>query len=302
MATQTTSGLSQEVSTYYEKVFLDRAEYELIHEQGGQKRKQPKSEGKVVRFTRYTPLATVTGSLSEGTNPSEVALTATNVDATLAEYGNTVKVSKFLSLTSIDRNMKEKIETLGQNLGETLDELVRDELVTGATDQFAGSNSAISDVAASDTLSAAEVRKAVRTLKNNKARRMKGRHPFLGKIGPYTSYDLMGDSTWENAKIYSDVQDLYKGEIGALHGVRFIESPNQATTASTTTVYHNLIHGADAFGCIDLEGDLPQLMVITKPDTNNPAGRFVTLSWAGSFVAKTLNSNWIVDVQTGATS
>lgn len=302
MAVQKTSDLTEEMSTYYEKVFLDRAEYELIFEQGGQKRKQPKNEGKTVNFTRYTPLATVTGSLTEGSNPSEVALTATTVSATVAEFGNVVKVSKLLSLTSIDRNMKEKIEVLGQNMGETLDELVRDELVTGATAQFAGGNSAISDVAASDTLTAAEVRKAVRTLKANKARRYSGRFPFLGKIGPYTSYDLMGDSTWENAKVYSDVQGLYRGEVGALHGVRFIESPAQASTSSTVDVYHNLIHGTDAFGVIDLEGDMPSMYINTKIDSGNPTGRFTQIGWAGAYVSKTLNSNWIVDVNTAASS
>jgi hypothetical protein len=41
-------------------------------------------------------------------------------------------------LTSIDENNKEKIEVVGQNMGETLDELTRNELFTGATVQFAG--------------------------------------------------------------------------------------------------------------------------------------------------------------------
>lgn len=298
MATQVTTGLTQEVSTYYEKVFLARAEYELIHEQGGQKRNMPKNEGKTTNFTRYTPLATVTGALTEGTTPSEVALTATTVSATLAEYGNVITVSKLLSLVSIDRNMEEKAEVMGQNMGETLDELVRDELANG-TAQLANAKSAVSDIAATDTFDAAEVRKAVRTLKNNKSRQYKGRFPFLGKIGPYTSFDLMGDSTWENAKVYSDVDGLYRGEIGALHGVRFIESPNQKVASS---VYDNYIHGADAFGVINLEGDMPKLYITTGIDSNNPVGRFAKIGWAGAYVTKVLNSNWIIVVKSGATA
>jgi N4-gp56 family major capsid protein len=302
MATQVTTGLTQEMQTYYEKVFLDRAEYELIHKEGGQMKSQSKNEGKVIRFTRYTPLATVTTALSEGSNPSEVALTAANVDATLAEYGTTVKVSKLLSLTSIDRNMKEKIEVVGQNMGETLDQLVREELFTGATEQLANGKSAVSSVAATDTLDAAEIRKAVRTLKANKARSYKGRFPYIGKVQPFTSYDLMGDSTWENAKVYSDVNDLYQGEIGALHGVRFLETKAGKTTASTVTVYSNFVHGSDAFGVYDLEGDKPSLYIVTSTDTNNPAGRFVTVSWAGAYVCKTLNGDWAINIKTGATA
>lgn len=304
MATQVTTGLTQEMSTLYEKVFLARAEYEFVHQEGAQKRVQPSNEGKVVNFTRHTPLATATTALTEGSNPSEVALTATTVSATLAEYGTTVKISRFLSLTSIDRNNKEKIEVVGQNMGETLDELVRNELFTGATTQFAGGKSALTAVAASDTLSASELRKAVRTLKNNKARKYQGRAAWIGKIGPYTEYDLMGDTTWVNAHTYKDGDNLYKGEIGMLYGIRFLSSPNQKTESSTVTVYSNFIHGSDAFGVNDLEGDKPKLYIIphTQIDSGNAAGRFSMVSWAASFVPKTLNANWLINIKSGATA
>lgn len=117
MSAQTSSGLSAEMSIFYEKVFLARAEYEYIFSGGAQKRTQPANEGASVKFTRHTPLATVTTALTEGVNPSEVNLTASTVSATLLEYGTTVKVSRFLSETSIDVNNKEKIEVVGQNMG-----------------------------------------------------------------------------------------------------------------------------------------------------------------------------------------
>jgi N4-gp56 family major capsid protein len=90
MSAQVTTGLTQEMSTYYEKVFLARAEYEYIYQQGAQMRAMPANEGKTVNFTRHTPLATATTALTEGTNPTEVNLTATTVAATLAEYGTSV--------------------------------------------------------------------------------------------------------------------------------------------------------------------------------------------------------------------
>jgi N4-gp56 family major capsid protein len=305
MAAQVTTGLTQEMSTYYEKVFLARAEYEYIHKEGAQVRTQPKNEGKQVNFTRHTPLATVTTALSEGSNPSEVNLTASTVSAALAEYGTTVKISRFLSLTSIDANNKEKIEVVAQNMGETLDEIVRNELFTGATAQLAGSKAALTDISASNTLSAAEIRKAVRTLKANKARKYQGRGSYVCKTGPFPAYDLMGDSTWVNASTYDNgAEAIYKGEIGLLYGVRFLESPAQKTETSTVTVYSNFVHGSDAFGTTDLEGDKPQLFIIphTNIDSGNTAGRFSTVAWAAAFVAKTLNANWLINVKTGATA
>lgn len=56
---------------------------------------------------------------------------------------------------------------------------------------------------------------------------------FLAKISPDTSYDLMGDNVWVNAKTYSDVKALYAGEVGELHGARFLESTNPKTESST---------------------------------------------------------------------
>ena len=305
MAAEKTSTLTQEMSTYYEKVFLARAEYEFIHKEGAQMRTQPKNEGKVVNFTRHTPLATVTTALTEGTNPSEVALTASTVSATLVEYGTTVKISRFLSLTSIDANNKEKIEVIGQNMGETLDEVVRNELFTGATAQLAGGKAALTDISASNTLSAAEIRKAVRTLKANKARKYQGRGSYVCKTGPFPVYDLMGDTTWVNAATYDNgAEPIYKGEVGLLYGVRFLESANQKTEASTVTVYSNFVHGSDAFGTMDLEGDKPQLFIIphTNIDSGNTAGRFSTVAWGASFVAKTLNANWLLNIKSGATA
>lgn len=306
MSAQTTSGLTQEMSTYYEKVFLARAEYEYIFSQGGQMRTQPANEGKSIVFTRHTPLATATTSLTEGVNPAEVNLTATNVSATLAEYGTTVRISRFLSLTSIDANNKEKIEVVGQNMGETLDELTRNELFTGATTQFAGGATALSAVASTNVLTIAELRKAVRTLKKNKARRYQDKvASWMGKLGPDTSYDLTSDSTFLSADIYDNgAQKLYNGELGTILSVRLIESPNQKNESSTVTVFSNFIHGSDAFGTIDLDADKPQLYIIphTKVDSGNPAGRFSLVSWAATKVDKTLNSNWLINVKTAASA
>ena len=306
MTVQVTTGLTQEMSTYYEKVFLARAEYEYIFSQGAQMRSMPANEGKTVVYTRHTPLATATTALTEGTNPAEVNLSATNVSATLAEYGTTVKISRFLSLTSIDASNKEKIEVVGQNMGETLDEITRNELFTGATAQLAGSSAALTDVAVTDVLSVEELRKAVRTLKGNKARRYQDRMaPWMGKIGENTAYDLTSDTTFINADIYDNgAEKLYNGELGKILGVRLVESPNQKSESSTVTVYSNFVHGSDAFGAIDLVGDKPQLYVIpsTKIDSGNPAGRFSTVAWAASYATKTLNSSWLVNIKTGATA
>lgn len=302
MTAQKTSTVTQEMMTLYKSEFLKRAKHLLVHKEGAQMETQEQNSGKVIRFSRMTPFATVTTPLTEGSNPSEVDVTTANVDVTLAEYGNVVKIAKLFKLTSIDRDAKEKSGAMGQNMGETIDELTRDAMYTGATAQLASSVSALTDVAATDTFDAAEVRKAVRTLEANKALRYSDGF-FMGKVGPYTKYDLVGDTVWQNAKTYSDVKDLYAGEIGELYGVRFLLTTNQKTESSTVTVYSNFIHGQYAFGCYDLAGDTPKLYikVPTASDTSNPTDRYSTIGWAGSYAAKVLIADWLINVKTGAT-
>lgn len=307
MSANTTATLTQEAQTFYVKKFLARAEYESVFEQGAQMRTQPTNGGDTVKFTRHTPLATVTTALTQGTNPSEVALTAANVTAQLAEYGTTVKISRFLTLNGIDAANAEKIEVVGQNMRETLDELVRNELFTGATVQFQSAKTALSALSASDVLKVKDIQLAVRTLKRNKARRLTSNvAPWMGKLSPDTAYDLQQDSTWINADTYSNgAAQMYRGEVGKIAGARLMESANpKHETATGTEVYSTFFHGDQAFGSIDLDGDAAQLYIIphTKIDSGNPAGRFSTVAWACSYVPKTLNANWLINVKVGITA
>lgn len=303
----TTATLSQLMQTYYDKLFIDIAKHWLIHEEGAQVRPLPDGEGKIVYFTRYKPLAIITGQITEGSNPSSVNLSATNVSGTVSEFGSYTPISRLLKLTSLDPKMQGAVEVMAQNAGESRDQMVRQKgLVASNTDQLAGSSAALTDVGLTDVLNAAEVRKAVRTLKANKAMRYADGY-FLGKTSPYGSYDLMGDSVWVNAHTYKDGDNLYKGEIGRLHGVRFLETTNWLETAnggtSNADIIHSFIHGKNAFGVTDLEGDEKKIYVKTPGpnSTDNPVDRFSTVGWAMSFVPVPLVSDWIIEIKHGAT-
>lgn len=297
-----TSSLTQEVKTYYDKVFLDRAEYERILDEGGQKRTHPAGEGRTVNFTRYEPLSIITDPLGETSNPVTCSITACTVAMTLSEYGLTTIHSKLLSLVSIDSGMKEKIELVGQNMGETLNRLVRNELQNGTA--YYGNDHAVTSLAAGDTLDACDIRIMVRKLELAKAMPYKD-GMFIGKTDPYNKYNLIGDSAWLNAKTYSDVKDLYKGEMGELYQVRWLLNKDvssgteaAASAASTVVRFYTYVHGQNAFGVYDLEQDKPKLYILpNQVDSNSPAGRVSYISWAGSFATKLLNSNWVLSAR-----
>lgn len=297
--TNTTSTLAPEVATYYEKVFLARAEYELILKEGGQIRTHPANEGRTVNFTRYEPLTIITTPLTESCNPTVCSITACTVSLTLSEYGLTTVTSRMLSTVSIDANMKEKVELVGQNMGEVLNRLVRNELQNGTA--YYPNGHAIDTIAAGDVLDACNIRMMVRQLELGKAMKYPDGF-FIGKTDPYSKFRLIGDTTWISSKTYSDVKKLYKGEMGELYQVRWLLNKDLAsgteatsTAASAVVRFYTYVHGADSFGAYDLEKDQPKLYILPNVvDSNSPAGRISLVSWAGSYACKLLNSSWVL--------
>lgn len=286
----TTSSLSNEVAIWYDKVFLERARAMLVHQEGAQLRGIDGNVGKQTIFNRFRPIAVTTTALSEGVNPTDNTLVSDQVTATLAEYGKSVYVSRLLSTTDIDDRDKEKIDVVGQNMGESLDAIVRNAMFNGAT--------ALSSTTTDFT--PALTAQAVAILKTNKALMYPGTFGWLGKIQPETEYDLMQSTTWQNAAVYSNVNALYEGEVGALYGVRFLVSNQGYQVLGSPTVFSNFIHGREAVGVYDNKLDPPKLYIVTGADSGNPAERFHILSWAGQFVSIVLNANWIINVETQA--
>lgn len=256
------------------------------------------NSGRTINFTRVVPMGISTTPLDEASNPTACLLTASTVAVTLSEYGRTTITSKLMSLVSIDTNLKEKIEVVGQNMGETLNRLVRAELGNGTS--YLPNGHTTGTASGSDVFSASAIRGMVQTLEINKARAYKD-GMFIGKTTPQNKISLLGDTAWLNAKQYSDVRDLYRGEMGELYQVRWLLNKDVAsangdssTAACTVVLYYTYVHGADAFGTFDLAGDQPKLYVYTGIDSTNTAGRSTYISWAGSYASKLLNSDWAI--------
>lgn len=306
MATTTTTTLSSELLSYLEKRFLMRSRAAIVFGEGAQTQTLPANSGKSITFNRYSPLTVASTALTEGTNPTTVSPTTATVSATLAQYGNVIAVTDLLFVTSIDREAKEKTDLAAQNMAETLDQLIRDELFTGATVQLANARAQLTAITASDTLTSTELRKARRTLRKNNAIPYDD-GCYLAKVGPDTSFDLVNDSVWLAVSEYGDSvkSQIFNNEIGKLFQIRVQEATsNQKSESSTVTVFSNFVHGQQAFGTIDLD-TLPNGLVIKQggeQDTSNALSLFMTIGWKAAFVVKTLNANWLVNIKTGASA
>lgn len=299
--TNVTTVLTQEMMTYYEKVFLDRAKVQLVNGQGAVKRTHPGNSGRTINFTRQEPLAISTTPLNEATNPSACVITASTVSVTLSEYGAATIHSKLLSLTSIDVGMKEVVDSFGQNMGEVINAIDGATLACGTAFFPNGHN--VSTVTTGDVLNSSAIIYAVQA--QELARALPYSDGFyLGKTTIQNKVSLMKDTTWVNSKTYSDVKKLYKGEMGELYQVRWLlngqtvsGNGNSGAAACTSVCYYSYLHGKNAFGTVDLEGDMPKLYIVTKADSNNVAGRATYISWAGTYAAVLLNSNWVQTIK-----
>lgn len=310
-----TTGLSAAMSIFYDKTFLERAKVELRHDFGADVKNIPMNSGKSIAFTRFTPLAIITSALSEATNPSSVDMTASTVSCTLADYGNWTQVGSLYSMTSIEEGLTEHVSVHGQNAGESIDQLIRTELNTGATVLLPSTQAAIVSTSAihtTDTLTGLEIRRTVRALKKNKAQRFPG-GLYRGVIGPDTAMDLFGNSEWLDAHRYTTADAIERGVIGKLHGVEFVETNNQLITLSggfstsatnVANIYSNFIFGAHAYAIVNLGSHNAPMVYVKNPganSTDNPLEMFSTVGWKMPFAVKTLNSNWLYNLKTGAT-
>jgi len=316
----TTSGLSNVMSTYYDKVFLDRAQAMLSYDFGAQVKMIPLNEGKTVTWNRFTPLAVATTALTEGsTTVAETAMTTTQVTATLAPYGAWTAVSALFKLTSADVNLKEHVEVHGQNAGETIDTLIRQTLIGTSTKSEGGVTNTFSPagastyggIASTDVLTGAAIRKAVKIIKNNKGMRFEDGY-YRGVIDVNQAYDLMGNSEWLNSvSIYTNPSQIKQGIVGELHGVKFKETNNGLAMANVggnslgNTIYSTLIFAKNAYGTVSLAGQPGKRIIVKTPgpnDTGNPLDYYSTVGWTANFACAVLNSSWIVRIVSAVTT
>jgi N4-gp56 family major capsid protein len=301
----TSSGLTDEMKTYYSDYLIDNAIPKLVHDQFGQKHPIPKNGGKTIEFRKYSPLPKLTTPISEGVTPDGQSLNMSTIEATVAQYGGYITLSDVLMLTAIDNNLVQATKLLGAQAGATLDTITREVLNGGTNVIFSGGKSARGDLDASSLLTVDDVKKAVRLLKNQNAEQING--SWVGIIHPDIAYDLTNDPAWKDVKTYSDPSDIYEGEIGKIYGVRFVETTEAKIWAKagsdSRAVYSTLILGDNAYGVTEISGGGLQHIVkqLGSAGTSDPLDQRATAGWKATKVAERLVENYMVRIESAST-
>lgn len=304
--TNTYSSLTNEQKTYFERKLLSRLLPNLVFAKYGQKKSMPKNEGDKINFRRFNSLAAATTPLTEGVTPDGAALDITKVEAQVAQYGNFVRITDKLDMVGLDPVLSETAGLLGENAALVLDTVVRDEVCAGTSVQYAGARASRDAITASDVVTAAEIKKAVRTLRRNNAKPIDGKY-FVGIIDPDVAYDLMNDALWQDVSKYNGGTAIMAGEVGRLGGVRFIETTNTKTAENTgkIAVHMSMIIGKDAYGVVDVEGSSrPEMIVkaLGSAGTDDPLNQRASSGWKCMFTCKRLQELAMVRIESSVTA
>lgn len=270
MAIETTTTLSGNIHSYYHKRLLMSAEKMLRLRQLGKDLTQPRRSGENSFVLRYGNVAASTNELSEGVTPSETTIDTNKYTVEVKQYGQFIKVSDFLITTAIDPVLENVSDRLGYAAALSMDSIIRNELVTNATNntQYVGSgNSADDDISASEIFTARDVLKGVRILRGTDAPTFEdGLYRWV--IHPYNGVDIMSDTAAGgfielNKYVQGLAEGPLKGEIGKVYGARVIESSNISSedNSGSVAVYRTLLLAKDAFCVSSFDKNAIKLIV-----------------------------------------
>ena len=303
------SGMSAEMKTFYEKRLIDQAEPALVHDQFGDPYPIPANGGKNIEFRKYDSLPKATTPLTEGVTPDGQTMNVSTVTAEVRQYGGWVPITDTLQLTAIDNNILQATKIIASQAGRTLDTIVRDVLAGGTNVIYApkigegGVETAVTSRATLDAtcqLTSDLIARAATQLKAMNADPIGT--SFVGIIHPYVAYDLRRDPDWIDVHKYAQPDEIYNGEIGTLHGVRFVETSEAKIWKGTgcpagLAVFSTLILGAHAYGSTEIEGGGLEHIVKQLGYGDDPLNQRASVGWKAHKTAERLVEQYMVRIE-----
>lgn len=299
--TTTQQSMSPTMKTFYDTALLENARAVLIFNQFGDHQKM---KGNKVEWRKFNTFAKALTPLTEGVNPDGSTFGMTYIETTTTQHGDYTTVSDRLELESYDDIIYGATEEMGAAGGATFDTLTRNVLIAGNSVMYApkSDGTAVTTRAglnATCLLTPKLVNRAATWLKKNKAPKINGY--YIALIHPSVAEDLRESSEWKEYHKYNNVEPIYKGEIGTLHGVRFIESTeckvHKASSSGALATYDTLFLGAKAYGILDPEGEGMEMIIKDKSEIGGPLELFSTIGYKFCHGAKILYQERILRVE-----
>jgi len=289
--------LSAELKTFYDTELLENARTEMLYAQFAKKQPLPARHGKTVEWRKWNTFDRAE-KLEEGVIPSGQKFGVSVKQGAIHQYGTYAAISDRLELHAYDDTILGATEEMGASAAETQETLIRDALLTNtnvmycdnitlATGAAAGTPTSPGAMEASSTalcmLTPEMVAKAVTKLKKDRVPTIGGK--YYAVIHPSVAHDLRSCNGWLEAHKYASPDEIFRGEIGELHGCRFVENVfapvlgGDYRNKAGGVTYATYFLGKDAFGIIDPEGGALQMIVKDKDQIGGPLSQFSTIGY-----------------------
>ena len=291
------NSLSGELKTFYDTELLENARVEMFYAQFAKKQPLPKGRGKTVEWRKWNTFEKAS-QLQEGVIPTGQKFGMSSKTGAINQYGTYAAITDILELRAYDDTILGATEEMGASAAETQETLIRDALLVNTNVLYCDNITLATGAVASTPTSPAQmeataevmsvltpdsVSKAVTIMKKNRVPTINGK--YYAVIHPSVAYDLRKSKEWIEAHKYAAPEQLFNGEIGELHGCRFIENVFAPILGDTYknkaggVTYATYFFGKDAFGIIDPEGGALQMIVKDKSQVGGPLDQFSTVGY-----------------------
>lgn len=297
-AFDTVNTLAGELKTFYDTELLENARVEMYYAQFGKKQPLPGGRGKTVEWRKWNTFARAS-QLVEGVIPTGQKFGMSSKTGSINQYGTYASISDQLELHAYDDVILGGTEEMGASAAETQEVLIRDGLLVNtnvlycdninADGSYKSTPEAPADMGASSTngfafLTPDMVAKAVTKMKKDRVPTISGKYVMV--VHPSVAYDLRKSNDWIEAHKYAATTEIFNGEIGELHGMRFVEDVFAPILGGDTyknkdngVTYACYAFGKDAFGIIDPEGGALQMIIHDKSEIGGPLNQFSTIGY-----------------------
>ena len=231
----TTNNMTPELKDFYDTELLENARMELRYAQFGKKQRLPKNHKGTVEWRKWNTFAKAS-KLQEGVIPTGQTFGVTNLTGSIDQYGTYTSITDKLELRAYDDVILGATEEMGASAAATQETLIRNALYVGTnvlycdnvlpngtkttpTQPTAMHNDSTNGYA---FLTPTMINKAVAIMKKNRVPKINGK--YYAVVHPSVAFDLRESQGWIEAHKYAAPEELFNGEIGELHGVRFIEN------------------------------------------------------------------------------
>ncbi len=292
------NSMNGELKTFYDTELLENARVEMFYAQFAKKQPLPAGRGTTVEWRKWNTFKRA-NKLQEGVIPTGQKFGMSSKTGSIEQYGTYAAITDKLELRAYDDVILGATEEMGASAAETQETLIRDGLlintnvlycdnITLADGSVASTPTTPATMEASVTvmslLTPDMVAKAVTKMKKDRVPTINGK--YYAVIHPSVAYDLRKSEEWIEAHKYAATSEIFNGEIGELHGCRFIENVfapilggDDYKNKAGTVTYATYFFGKDAFGIIDPEGGALQMIIKDKEQAGGPLNQFSTIGY-----------------------